>query len=1256
MEEFPKELRSPPIPLVALVGAQHLHEKMVEVLHQCALLTGAKRCKFMSVDYDFEIPPKKTRLSPKPPPIGILKRTWLSKICSKCPAVCVVCFDSNEWREENTAELEKRISSISSLRRRGARIVVVVMNKSTVESAGAFAPLRLGANLLLCANFEEFTHRAAGTEKQIFDAALTWYRDEENRALATLKSGGGTPSSKLQARVAFKAAFFCEFRKEMRPALKNYQQMYQLLTNDDGATTGSPIERMHWCSFCTIRMYQLYMLCWDIGSAIQHLRMHVKNLRRLTQGLNQLPSASVHEWRLWAHLTTNYQLFAELIEVINTEMSTLIDKTDIQQSAGYYYTCAATSLRELKRTCEAIPLPAGHIFKPSNEGGGHDGGSHHSGDLPKQNIEESPYWGHLGHLDGSVTSMELYEAQKQAKVNHANKCVRLLSLAHKEYKERGAAATNTMTSQGSAPTTAGEQSSCYIREMNSITIRIAEEYFSEKNYATASRLFDGLEKQTSLWPKQRLFVLQRTVECCFHLLKNDDAKTTTAVLASSSKQQLMTVPEIARAPLISPMTRAPAPGKPPGDLNLSEVKCRLIQNGIALLNDVVLKSREPDKTHVELFEALAHHAQGVDIPEARLELDSAIAYCGLEKGRLRVKVVFLADISPPLGACFADTGYGSSSSIPTDTGPSSSRQLTTPSAYGSSGGKSQKSSHHRANGKNDHHTMSVPLVREGTNVPLNLTSTHSMRGHNPIVRAVRLRWEGTPWDFVVNTIRPLEEVMSLSPPTRAEQAAEGEPGKSTEQGAAGEEPSATEATVATVAAATPDGVTSPSGRTRRTSAQSHFTRGEGTYFPSEGKWFARALHPLLKFSGSRRRGTLHHLSSPHLQGEHHDGDGNTLWCKLLPHPSTLMASELFLVYVVLSGTEQAIEDDLIFRYEAGQADLKVSMFEGMGSRGGGGAETGGEETGGGETEDGGPADEGEGSTEDWLGPRRVDVPEEGLPVQGMLLVPHEEGKLLPVAIEARGPVDFLTFQLEKTDVDGNERHAELSLQLGFVDPISVTFEYISYAARHAESPSVLLKAAVKASTPDDLDLMLIKTEVDQGRVVGDPGELYAGATRTFLLVDASRFTIRFQRKELREVYVKDFNFEQIACWQLPEKSEPMNLICKLTHPSTATVHGKVPMDFSIQNTSSELKYAQVTVSRNEHYFIIGPSVYTVIICPGETVSRQLTAVPLASGERIPVPEIVVRCGDSEIKYGLSDTFVFPARIAPMTRSATTATY
>ena len=101
MEElYSQELRTPPLPLVALVGVTELHSVISSYLHAepvpintLALPDFSKASVFGGKErksVDMKAPP------PLLPPFGILKIDWLRKHRTKVPAVVVVLLTREE--------------------------------------------------------------------------------------------------------------------------------------------------------------------------------------------------------------------------------------------------------------------------------------------------------------------------------------------------------------------------------------------------------------------------------------------------------------------------------------------------------------------------------------------------------------------------------------------------------------------------------------------------------------------------------------------------------------------------------------------------------------------------------------------------------------------------------------------------------------------------------------------------------------------------------------------------------------------------------------------------------------------------------------------------------------------------------------------------------------------------------------------------------------------------------------------------------
>lgn len=94
MEEYPEELRTPPVALVSLVGCPELHATITTHLHSeqppinaLALPDFSKISIFARPSKDASVPP--------PPVAGILKKDWLLKHRTRVPAVVAALFSSD---------------------------------------------------------------------------------------------------------------------------------------------------------------------------------------------------------------------------------------------------------------------------------------------------------------------------------------------------------------------------------------------------------------------------------------------------------------------------------------------------------------------------------------------------------------------------------------------------------------------------------------------------------------------------------------------------------------------------------------------------------------------------------------------------------------------------------------------------------------------------------------------------------------------------------------------------------------------------------------------------------------------------------------------------------------------------------------------------------------------------------------------------------------------------------------------------------
>jgi len=104
MEDYPEELRSPPVPLVSLVGCPELHPTISAHLHseQPVINTLAMReLSMISVIAKYPKEGKAAGDPGGPPAAGIIKKDWLLKHRTKVPAVVAALFPADHVSDDS---------------------------------------------------------------------------------------------------------------------------------------------------------------------------------------------------------------------------------------------------------------------------------------------------------------------------------------------------------------------------------------------------------------------------------------------------------------------------------------------------------------------------------------------------------------------------------------------------------------------------------------------------------------------------------------------------------------------------------------------------------------------------------------------------------------------------------------------------------------------------------------------------------------------------------------------------------------------------------------------------------------------------------------------------------------------------------------------------------------------------------------------------------------------------------------------------
>ncbi|KAK4440413.1 Trafficking protein particle complex subunit [Sesamum alatum] len=362
MEEYPEELRTPPVALACLVGCAEVHGLITAHLHsQQPPINTIALPDFSKISM---IPPKKPPRETSEPVGGIFRRDWLSKHRTRIPAVVAAFFSSHnvsgdpaQWLQVCT-DLENLKATI---RGRNIKLVVVVVTLSghkDYTSEDRMIALRKRAevdskNLIIFVPDDELElgQSLNRLRTAVADLANAYYRDEGRRIKVRLEKRSFS-SSELNVRYCFKVAVYAEFRRDWLEALKLYEDAYHALREMVGMSTKMPpiqriveiktiAEQLHF------KMSTLLLHSGKVVEAITWFRQHTANYRRLVGS----PEVTFLHWE-W--LSRQYLVFAQLLETSSADVqhvpsvvSVAAEKpTEWEFHPAYYYQLAASYLKE----------------------------------------------------------------------------------------------------------------------------------------------------------------------------------------------------------------------------------------------------------------------------------------------------------------------------------------------------------------------------------------------------------------------------------------------------------------------------------------------------------------------------------------------------------------------------------------------------------------------------------------------------------------------------------------------------------------------------------------------------------------------------------------------------------------------------------------------------------------------------------------------------------------------------------------------
>jgi hypothetical protein len=378
MEEYPEEMRTPPVSLVALVGCPELHNSISTHLHSeqppinTLALPDFSKISVMAKTH-------KENSSNSSPPAGILKRDWLLKHRTRIPAVVAVLISSDhvsgdpaQWLQVCT-DLENLKAVI---RGRNIKLVLIVSTQSASKddiTEDRMIALRKRAEvdskyvIMFSPDDDVELKQSLNRLGNIFAELAHLYYKEEGRRVKSRIERKGYNSAELQIRYCFKVAVYAEFRRDWIEALRLYEDAYRALREMIGTSTRLPaIQRLTEIKIVAehvhFKIATLLLHGGKLTDAISWFRQHYASYRKL---LGSPEVTFLH----WEWVSRQFLVFAELLETCASTVQTVSsptlgasDKpTEWEIYPAYYYQLAAQNLKE-KRSCLELAISMSDIL------------------------------------------------------------------------------------------------------------------------------------------------------------------------------------------------------------------------------------------------------------------------------------------------------------------------------------------------------------------------------------------------------------------------------------------------------------------------------------------------------------------------------------------------------------------------------------------------------------------------------------------------------------------------------------------------------------------------------------------------------------------------------------------------------------------------------------------------------------------------------------------------------------------------------
>lgn len=486
MEElYSEELRTPPVPLVALVGVSELHSTISSYLHMEVLPINALALPDFSkvaVIGGKERKPIDARL---PPPVGILKIDWLWKHRTRVPAALVVLLSRDEVYGDPAQWLQvcTNLDNIKNvIRGRNTKLVIVIVQPTLLSGDAVedrLMALRKRAEVD-AKYFLSFISQEPSEQKRslarlgsILGELATMFYKEEGRRIRLRLEKRTFSSIELGVRYNFKVAVYAEFRRDWVEALKFYEAAYTLL-QEVVPIELQPIQRL----------VELKSVAEQLHFKVSTFLLHggkeaeaVKWFRQHISFYKLLVGPSEGFFLHWSWVSKQFLVFGVLLQSSLTSATQTKSGspalpeppvTERELQPGYYYQVAAHYVIERRRSFQS----SSGIFDA------------HAGD-PMVDVLEGPpeeigpplYVGQSARLLARGTTLDaqcptdqeyMYHAVMQERMfPHSATTINLLKRAYEQYK---------LIQAG--------------RMGYYVAYEMGREYFNAREYVNAKQLFD----------------------------------------------------------------------------------------------------------------------------------------------------------------------------------------------------------------------------------------------------------------------------------------------------------------------------------------------------------------------------------------------------------------------------------------------------------------------------------------------------------------------------------------------------------------------------------------------------------------------------------------------------------------------------------------------------------------------------------------------------------------------------------------------